>query len=252
VEEVSAELSTVTAAADKVYRINEPLAWLLHMEFQAGRDPVLPQRLLKYNVLLHDRFELPTHSAVVLLRPAADAPNLTGTLRYQRADLGGIDFTYRVVRVWEWPVEELLAGGLGTLPLAPLSAQVTEAQLPGLIQRMDERLHGVEASEAGKLWTATYILSGLRFPKELTAQLLRGVQAMKESVTYQAIIEEGEAKGLLKGARLAVLRIGEKRLGPPDEPMKSALASIGDLERLLRMSERVPEVKSWAELLATP
>ncbi|HEY8749106.1 MAG TPA: hypothetical protein VIM11_14075 [Tepidisphaeraceae bacterium] len=52
---------------------------------------------------------------------------------------------------------------------------------------------------------------------------------MKESVTYQAIIEEGEAKGIVKGmvkgnaegrveeARSLVLRLGNRRFGPPVE-----------------------------------
>jgi hypothetical protein len=38
IEEIEAELSTVSADADKVFRINEIEAWLLHLEVQAGRD----------------------------------------------------------------------------------------------------------------------------------------------------------------------------------------------------------------------
>jgi hypothetical protein len=52
-------------------------------------------------------------------------------------------FEYQVVRVWEMPVKLLLAGGLGTLPLAPL-AKVTTEGLPDVIQRMKERI-GQEA-----------------------------------------------------------------------------------------------------------
>jgi len=41
------------------------------------------------------------------------------------------------------------------------------------------------------LWTATYVLMGLKYPSAFTEQLLRGVRQMKESVTYQAILAEG-------------------------------------------------------------
>jgi hypothetical protein len=37
-----------------------------------------------------------------------------------------------MIRVWQIPPAQLLAGGLGTVPLAPVSA-VTERELPGII-----------------------------------------------------------------------------------------------------------------------
>ncbi|HZT80116.1 MAG TPA: hypothetical protein VFA26_07840 [Gemmataceae bacterium] len=37
-------------------------------------------------------------------------------------------FRYGVVRVWQLPPEQLLTGGLGTLPLAPIGA-VREADM---------------------------------------------------------------------------------------------------------------------------
>jgi len=45
------------------------------------------------------------------------------------------------------------------------------------------------------LWTATYVLMGLRYDLALAGELLKGVLAMEESVTYQEIIRKGEARG---------------------------------------------------------
>jgi len=45
---------------------------------------------------------------------------------------------------------------------------------------------------------STYITSGLVLNKEIIDKLLRS-KIMKESVTYQAILEEGEAKGKAEG-----------------------------------------------------
>ena len=85
------------------------------------------------------------------------------------------------------------------MPLAPLSS-VEVAGLPKLIRQMDDRFRReATADEAGKLWTATDVLMGLRYPREMVAELLRGVHGMKESVTYQAILDEGRAEGEARG-----------------------------------------------------
>jgi len=247
VEEVAADLSTVTALADKVFRIAEATPWLLHLELQASRDVNLARRLLKYNCLLHDRFLIPVHTIAVLLRREADGAELTGLLSYgPRPELGGLRFAYRVVRVWEWQVEEVLRDGLGTLPLAPLSQQVTRATLPEIVHRIDDRLRREGAPlEAATLWTATYVLLGLRFSDEIVTEALQGAGHMEESVTYQAIVRRGRLQEL----RLTILRQGRKRFGPADGDTETALANIMDLERLQRMSERLLDAASWQELL---
>lgn len=73
---------------------------------------------------------------------------------------------------------------------------------------------------------------------------------MKESVTYQAIIQEGEAIGTVKGLRLALLAVGKKHFRvAPSARVKAALEAIENPERLLQLSVHVLEVKSWEELL---
>jgi hypothetical protein len=51
--------------------------------FQSGPDATLPRRLLLYNVLLHEAYALPVHSAVVLLRQGAGRAGLRGTVSYR-------------------------------------------------------------------------------------------------------------------------------------------------------------------------
>ena len=79
---------------------------------------------------------------------------------------------------------------------------------------------------------------------------------MKESVTYQAILEEGEAKGEFKGMLRArqddLLRLGRRRFGVPGADTESALRSVADTERLTRFVDALLDVSSWDELLATP
>ena len=194
---------------------------------------------------------------MVLPRPEADDPDLTGTVAYQSPHgRGGLEFRYQLVRVWRRPVETFLTGGLGTIGLAPLS-DVSQDALPGVIQAMEQRLTRETApADAAKLWAATYILMGLRYQSEFAAQLLKGVRAMKESTTYQAILAEGRAEGRAEGqaaeAGKILLRQGSKRFGPPDARTRAATEGVTDINRLEQLTERLLDVSSWDELLATP
>jgi hypothetical protein len=265
---IDADLSTVTTQADKIIRVDDPEPWLLHIDLQASWEGSLDRRALKYNVLAHDRHELPVHSALVLLRPEADATSLTGIYRYQPSHGGSeVVFHYQVVRLWQEPVERFLGGGPGVLPLAPGTPRreggcaVAREALPGVIRQMEVRIEA-EAPPGARatLWTSTYILLGLRFPPEAAAELLRGVRDMKESSTYQAILEEGRSEGIERGrsegsvaeARRLLLLLGAARFGPPDERVRAAIKGMNSIERLEPLTIRVLDAAGWDELLAAP
>ena len=196
VHPLESDLSTVIADVDKVFHIEAESPWMAHLEVQASNDPRLPSRLLQYYALLHHRYERPVESTVVLLRPEADGAELTGRLDYYgRRRNRKLTFWYDVVRIWERPVEELLSGGIGILPLAPL-ADVERARLPAIVRRIDQRFaEELPPSDVGDLWSATLVLMGLRYDRDEVRQLLRGVRGMRESSTYQMILEEGRVEG---------------------------------------------------------
>jgi predicted transposase YdaD len=150
----------------------------------------------------------------------------------------------------------LLHGGLGVLPLAPISA-VTEAELPGIIDEMEKRLDQRAARRrAETLWAATYVLLGLRHPPAFAQQLLQRVRSMKESSTYQAILAEGEARGEVKGAlaeaKKLLRQMGEGHLGRPDAATEAILAGLHDLRHLEDLLRRLGSVTSWQDLLQPP
>lgn len=251
-EVIDADIATVSGAADKVLRVSVDPAYLLHLEFVSGHDALaLPRKLHVRNALLGDRHELPVRSGVVLLRPDADSPQLTGV--YAQSFPGEeayLTFHYQVVRVWQFPPEPLLTGGLALLSLAPISA-VTEAELPGIIQRMGQRLSKRRArKQAPLVWASAYILLGLRYSPALAAQLFRGVVSMKESTTYQAILQEGRGEGQIAEARKLLRLRGEEAFGPADARIIAALEQLNDLTRLEALFKRVGKVGSWQELLS--
>jgi hypothetical protein len=194
------------------------------------------------------------HSIVILLHPRADRSDLTGTVSYEgRLGRGGLTFRFEILRLWEVPINVLLQGGLGTLPLAPLGqapeGAVPEEVMPGVIARLRERIQSeAPPLEIAKLQTAAFVLTGLRFSRDLTIQWFKGVSAMIESDTYQYILEQDRAKE----AHDILPHQGRERFGEADEGVRLAVESITDLERLKRMSIRLLHVSSWQGLLQTP
>jgi hypothetical protein len=245
---VDADIATISGATDKVIRVAGAPDWLLAVDFQAGHDTLakLPDLLL-YNSALFKRHGLRVRSLLVLLHRGADSPQLTGL--YERGfpdEPFDVALRYRIVRIWQVPPEQWLAGGLGLVPLAPLG-DVQTAQLPSVIARMKQRFdrEAVPPGQAAELWSAAYILMGLRYEKAMIQTLLQGVITMKESVTYQAIIEEGEAKE----ARKILLLQGRRRFGEPAPAVAAALEAMTDVQKLEDLTVRLLDTASWQELL---
>ena len=71
---------------------------------------------------------------------------------------------------------------------------------------------------------------------------------MQESDTYLMILDEGQEKH----AKKAILLVGEERVGPADESVRTQLEGISDLERLDRMLRRAVRADGWQEILETP
>ena len=258
VRAVDAELSTLSAASDQVIRVDDPIApYLAVVDFQSGHDAAFDLRMLLYNVLARWRHRLPVRTVAYLLRPAAETRHLSGGLR-ERLDVDArLEFDYRVIRVWELSPDLVLAGGLGTLPLAPVTA-VGRADLPGVIDHMRARLdREVPPATAGELWYATRVLLGLRYDAAVANALLKGVLAMRESTTYMETLEEGarlgeargEARGLVLGTRRLLLRQAVRRLGPVTVAAAARLETVDDLAVLERLDDTLSTATDWASWL---
>jgi hypothetical protein len=247
---IDADIGTISGAADKAIRVASAPDGLLAIDFQCGHDSVakLPDLLL-YNSALFKRHGLPVRTLLVLLHRGADSRKLTGL--YERGFPGepfDAALRYRILRVWEVPAAAWLSGGLGLVPLAPLGS-VQKADLPAVVGRMKQRFDCEAPSQAKELWSAAYILMGLLYEQALIQTLLRGVVNMKESVTYQAILEEGEAKGKAEEARKMLLLQGREQFGEPSANIVALLDAVTDLGRLEALAIRLLHVKTWEELL---
>jgi hypothetical protein len=256
VEVIDSDLSTITAEADKVFRVSEPEPYLVHIEMQSSADATLPRRLLRYNILLDYRHNLRVWSVAVLLRPEVEAANLTGRLDLRLPDGQAVhDFRYGVVRAWQQSAEAVLNGPLNLLPMAILSDVAPEAAR-SLLQRIDDRLvREATGPEAARLMSSTFLLAGLRFEEETTVSLFFGVRTMnlldskilKDSSSYRLL----ERLIRVEEARSILLDLATDRFGNPTEPQKALLDGIADHDRLVRLCKKVWSVSTWDELLAS-
>jgi hypothetical protein len=275
---IDADIGTISGATDKAIRVSSTPDWLLAIDFQSGHDSLakLPDLLL-YKSALFKRHGVPVRTLLVLLHRGADSRKLTGL--YERGFPGepfDAALRYRILRVWEVPAAAWLSGGLGLVPLAPLG-NVQKADLPAVVAEMKKRFDHEAPKRVKELWSASYILMGLRYESAMVQSLLRGVVNMKESTTYQAILEEGKAEGKALGiaegkaqgkaqgrgegkaegkaegmadeARKMLLLMGREQFGEPSAKIMTRLDAVTDLGRLEALVIRLLHVKTWEELL---
>lgn len=247
VKVVDADLSTITTMADKVVRVEEPEPWMAHFEFQSSYDSGIGLRLLRYNVLIEYRHQLPVQSILILLKPESDGPAANGITR--RSLPNGTcyyEFRFQTIKVWQLPLNELLTGKIGTLPLAPIS-DVAQSRLSAVIRRMKDRVEQEVASEdRNEFWTITGILMGTRYPAPTIETLLKGVIKMRESSVIQAYLQEGREDE----ARKMVLEIVKDRFGSFDPKLKQFVDTISDIASLERLMIRAGKVPKWQDLLS--
>lgn len=257
---VDSDISTVSGAADKVVRLEQPAPFAVHFEAFASWDATVLPRALNYNGAHHRRHGLPVHTVLVVLRPEADHHSLTGEYRVvtpirQRTHL----LEYEVIRAWTLDLTTVLAGSLATLPLAPLT-DAAASRLPEVLRQMEVRLSQASPQEQKDLWTDTYVLLGLRYSRQSVAQLFRGIPGMRESDTYQAILEEGIERGIERGLERGIERgrleeavrvlflVGTPRLGEPDAAIRRRIERETDLARVEAWLQASTQVEAWAEL----
>jgi hypothetical protein len=251
---LNVDLSTVTTSADLILGLGDPLAEIIHIDFQSSAAAWKHADLMVYNALLFAHHHVPVHTIVLLLRPQAAHSNMDGRIGYApRPGRGSMHFSYEVVRLWERPAEELLAADVGVVPLAILGRLPADLSLEDglayVAQRIVERVQQEASPErVTKLLTDTFLLAGLRVRRDVAVRIFRGVRVMHESDTYLAILDEGQEKF----AHEIILLLGEDRFGPPDEAVRGQLGLITDLDRLRRIARRTPKATSWQEILETP
>jgi len=205
---------------------------ILHLEFQTSpySEPPISFRMLDYWVRLKRLYWNADIVQVVIYLKSIDS-ELVFVDQFQNENTS---HRYRVIRMWEQDPAPLLANPV-LLPLATL-AQTDSPR--ALLQQVAEGVAMIEESrERSQLSTCIQVLAGLKFNQNLIRQLFRG-EAMRESVIYQEILEEGKEQGIQQGVKEEALslvsRLLIRRLGniAPEVQQQISQLSLVQLEQL--------------------
>jgi predicted transposase/invertase (TIGR01784 family) len=164
---------------------------ILHIEFQVDPKPDMAMRLADYRLRIYRKFPNHTiHQVVIYLRET------TSDRVYQNYfEIAGMYAEHEVIRIWEVPATEL-QNYPGLLPFAVLG------QTPDPVQTLRDSVHTMGTlpteQQQHEALGAAYILSGLKLDSATIAQIIRR-DVMQESVTYQALLEEGRQEGIREG-----------------------------------------------------
>jgi predicted transposase/invertase (TIGR01784 family) len=205
---------------------------ILHLEFQTTpySEPPMSFRMLDYWVRLKRLYWNADIVQVVIYLKSIDS-ELAFVDQFQNDNTS---HRYRVIRMWEQDPAPLLSNPV-LLPLATL-AQTDSPR--ALLQQVAEGVAMIEeSSERSQLSTCIQLLAGLKFNQNLIRQLFRG-EAMRESVIYQEILEEGKQQGIQQGVKEEALslvsRLLNRRLGniSPEIQQQISQLSRAQLEEL--------------------
>jgi predicted transposase/invertase (TIGR01784 family) len=160
---------------------------ILHVEFQTDPKPDIPMRLADYRLRLHRKFpDKRIHQVVIYLRETR-----SDRVYQNYFEIPGMYAEFNVVRLWEVSAEELIAFP-GLLPFVALSRSDEPEET--LRRAVGEILNIRDETQQHEAMAAAYVLAGLRLDEIVIKQVIRR-DVMQESVTYQAILREGQEIG---------------------------------------------------------
>ena len=184
------ELSAEPIRADSVIFL-ESSEIVVHLEFQTKTDDTMAFRMANYWLRLYGKY--PTkqiHQSVIYLKPTKSPLVYQNSFKSQQ-----LNHEFNVIRLWEQPTD-IFQQYLGLLPLAVLTKTSNpEKTLRDVARQIDSI---ADKRVQSNVAASTAIILGIALDKEIIQRLLRS-EIMKESVIYQDILLEGEAKGKAEG-----------------------------------------------------
>ncbi len=240
------ELNVEPIRADSVMLLQSSQV-ILHTEFQTVSDETMPFRMADYYLRLKRKFpERDIQQIVIYLKPTSS--QLVRQTSYQTPLM---THQFRVIRLWEEPVEVFLSTP-GLLPYAVLSQATDKERV--LAQVVKELEQITDQREKSNLAAATSILAGLQLNEQTIRQLMRS-PVMRESTMYQSILREGEERGLEQGliegraaeGKALVLKQLTRKLGSLSAELTAKVSNLS-LERLEALAEDLLDFTSTADL----
>ena len=250
IELLPREISAAAVLPDQPYLVTSARGKrVVHVEAWTRWEKEIPDRMVEYGPLHWFKYLLPVDSYVILLtkKGLPRRPPRSGVI-----NAGGtrIETRFHLIRVWKIPARKALESGRpALLPFVPLmdgGREELEAGAEALRSVPDER----QRSEMGLHFV---MLGGLRYNDIDLLKLLVGgtsmmpIERLRESSFYQSILREGREEGREEGALLVLLRLLNRRFGPPGKQLQKRIQRLS-LTQLEQLSEAILDFHSRREL----
>lgn len=184
------ELSNEPIRADSLILLQSD-ELVLHTEFQTDTDEDMPFRMLDYRVRVYRRFPpKKMRQIVIYLRKTGSELVNENSFRLENTY-----HQFEVIRLWEQPTDRFMTVP-GLLPFAVLSQTKDPTMVLTQVAQAVEAITNQQLQR--NIAAASGILAGLVLKKDVIRKIFRS-EIMRESVIYQEILEEGEAKGKAEG-----------------------------------------------------
>jgi len=171
---------------------------LLHIEFQAGHESGVPERVFVYSALLTRQFRLPVVTLVIYL--ARRESPLPTAYEVRVGDVVTNRFEYAVVRLWEY-AGEIQAGRWPELaPLLVMLVEKPDASL--LAQQRSLILQEQDRRKRADLLACAVTIGARFFDKAFLWRFFREeVEMMREATFIEDWLEEAQQQGLEQGLK---------------------------------------------------
>jgi predicted transposase YdaD len=256
IEPLPREVTAPALQVDHVYRVKmRGREWIWHIEVQTHYRSDLPQRMLRYALLLALKYPgMEIRSTLVLLVERAAPKSVP---EGARANLGALRIrsSYQVIRMWELDAKLALKSERpGLLPWVGLM-QASAGDFLTALRRVGE-------SGDPKLRAQAVLLGGLRYDRKgirellerigdmfITADILRESSVTKDFI--RELEENAAASGLAKGIEQGIER---GRVEEARRLIRTCVAlrfpALGDLPQLNRLTDPEPLEDLMRDLIA--
>jgi predicted transposase/invertase (TIGR01784 family) len=172
---------------------------VLHIEFQTRPKVEIPFRMIDYRLRVHRRFPQKRMRQVVIYLQQTNSELVHQTT----FTLEETFHRFQVIRLWKQPTDTFFQSP-GLLPFAVLSQTDNRTETLRQVAQQISQIN--DQRTQSNIAASAFILAGLVLNKDIIQQLLRR-ELMQESVTYQALMDEGRAEGRAMGIEEGVRRV---------------------------------------------
>jgi predicted transposase YdaD len=196
-EIVGGDFQWISRDNDSLIKVAGPTLgeFLVLTELQLRYPQTMPLRVRAYTGLAEEKYNLPVYPVLVNILPPSAGTVIPKRFERNFAGIQAIQ-DYRVINLWEVPVESVFEQSLVTLmPFVPILQGGGE---PQVIQQAVQVLQ--QDPELNELESLLAFFASFVLDTELVAQIMRWDMAvLRESPWYQEIDQQGEQRGLLRG-----------------------------------------------------